>query len=148
VFLNIEGREPQGIIPRDAVPTVRDELAEHLRAIPDDQGRALNTTVYIPHETYHEVNRIAPDLMVYFGDLHWRVVGSVGYGRHYTLENDTGPDDANHAVEGMYLIVDPKQSGVGRSDTYQLMDVASTALHLMGLHVPQDLRGRVMSYRG
>ena len=148
IFLNIEGREPQGIIPKNAVKSIREELTLRLQNIPDDQGNPLNTTVYAPRSIYQQVNRVAPDLMVYFGDLHWRVVGGVGYGQHYTLENDTGPDDANHAMEGMYILVDLKQSGLGQSYTYQLMDVASTALHMMGLGVPKELQGRVMIIRG
>ena len=144
IFLNIEGREPQGIIPKNAVNSIREELTIRLQNIPDDKGDPLNTTVYAPRSIYQQVNRIAPDLMVYFGDLHWRVVGSVGHGQHYILENDTGSDDANHAMEGMYILVDPKQSGAGQSYTYQLMDIASTALHLMGLDVPKTLQGRVM----
>lgn len=148
IFLNIEGREPQGIIPKNAIQSIREELTQRLSAIPDDKGNPLNTTVYNPRAIYHQVNRISPDLMVYFGDLHWRVVGGIGYGQHYTLENDIGPDEANHAMEGMYILVDPKQSGVGQSYTYQLMDVASTALHMMGLPIPKDLQGRVMLYRG
>ena len=145
--MNIEGREPQGIIPQSAVASIREELSGRLRQISDNKGNSLNTTVYIPRAIYQQVNRIAPDLLVYFGDLHWRAVGSVGYGRHYTLENDTGPDDANHATEGMYLITDLKQSGIGQSYTYQLMDIASTALYMMGLDVPKDLQGRIMTDR-
>lgn len=148
IFLNIEGREPQGIIPKNAVQSIREELTQRLQNIPDDKGKPLDTIVYTPRSIYQQVNRVAPDLMVYFGDLHWRVVGSLGYGQHYTLENDTGPDDANHAMEGMYILVDPKQSGVGQSYTYQLMDVASTALHMMGIDIPKALQGRVMLYRG
>ena len=144
IFLNIEGREPQGIIPHNAVKSIRDELKLRLLDIPDDKGNPLNTTVYFPRAIYQQVNGIAPDLMVYFGELHWRVVGSVGYGQHYTLENDTGPDDANHAMEGIYIVLDPHRSGEGQSYTYQLMDIASTALHTMGMDVPKDLQGRVM----
>ena len=42
--------------------------------------------------------RRPPDLFVYFGDLRWRSVGTVGTGQIHTFENDTGPDDANHAA--------------------------------------------------
>ncbi len=145
IFLNVQGREPNGVIPAEALPSVRQELADRLRSIPDHQGKPLNTKVYCPHEVYQQVSRIAPDLMVYFGDLHWRVLGSVGHGKCHALQNDTGPDDANHAMEGVYILVDPKQSGSGQSDACQLMDVASTGLHLMGLDVPQELQGKVMS---
>lgn len=146
IFLNIQGREPQGIIPLEAVPSIREELTIRLQKLTDDKGQTLATTVYSPRAIYQQVNGIAPDLLVYFGNLHWRVVGGIGYGQHYTFENDTGADDANHAMEGMYLINDPKQSGRGQSYTYQLMDVASTILHMMGIDVPKDLQGKVISY--
>ena len=44
-----------------------------------------------------QVRGVAPDLLVYFDNLGWRSVGSFGHGDVYTFENDTGPDDANHA---------------------------------------------------
>src|SRR5439155_23923394 len=55
---------------------------------------------------------VPPDLIVYFGDLNWRSVGSVGHGTVWTHENDTGPDDANHAQLGMAIFAD-----VGRRTT-------------------------------
>ncbi len=50
------------------------------------------------------MNGVAPDLIVVFGDLLWRSVATIGgdEGVH-TLENDTGPDDANHAQDGMIV---------------------------------------------
>ena len=54
------------------------------------------------------MNGVAPDLIVHFGDLLWRAVGTVGgdEGIH-TFENDTGPDDANHAQTGSSSLVAP-----------------------------------------
>ena len=144
IFMNVVGREPQGIIPIEDYETVRDDLAQQIRAIPDDKGQALDTTVFKPQEIYESVNRIAPDLMVYFGDLHWRCAGTVGYGRHYTLENDTGPDDANHAQEGMFIIHNPQKSGQGQVNPYQLMDIAPTVLSLMDIDIPSQMQGRVI----
>ena len=53
-----------------------------------------------PQDVYPEVRGVAPDLIVYFGDLEWRSVGSVGNPSLYTYENDTGPDGANHDRDG------------------------------------------------
>jgi predicted AlkP superfamily phosphohydrolase/phosphomutase len=144
IFLNVEGRETQGIIPREGYETVRDELAEAICTIPDDRGNLLNTKVFKPENIYQQVNNIAPDLMVYFGDLHWRCVGSIGYGQHYTLENDTGPDDANHAEEGMFILHQPQESGRGHVEAHQLMDIAPTVLSLMRLDIPEAMQGRVI----
>ena len=53
---------------------------------------------------------VAPDLIVYFGGLYWRSVGTVGGGKLHTFENDTGPDGANHAEYGIFFF-DPRGAG-------------------------------------
>ncbi|NDJ59649.1 MAG: phosphodiesterase, partial [Chloroflexi bacterium] len=132
VFLNVKGREPQGVVPPEIYDVVRDQLAAAIAEIrgPDDQ--VLQTRVFKPGEIYQTVNNIPPDLMVYFGDLHWRAVGSLGHGKHYTFENDTGPDAANHAINGMFILHDPQRPGAGRVEGHQLMDIAPTILQRMG----------------
>ena len=56
--------------------------------------------MFRPEELWREQRGIPPDLIVYFGDLGWRSNGSLGHGRHWTYDNDTGPDDANHDRDG------------------------------------------------
>ena len=85
-----------------------------------------------------------PDLFVYFGDLRWRSVGTVGTGAIHTFENDTGPDDANHAQDGMIIVTGPGISPHGPVAGMQLMDVTPTILQLFGLEVPADLQGKVL----
>ncbi len=144
-FFNVLGREPAGIVPPNALNSLREELGEGLQSIADDRGNILPATIYEPSAIYQQVNGIAPDLIAYFGDLHWRVTGSLGNGKVIVHENDTGPDDANHAMEGFYILVDPLRSGAGKSSTCQIMDVASTALRLMNLDVPKVLQGKLMT---
>jgi predicted AlkP superfamily phosphohydrolase/phosphomutase len=69
-------------------------------------------------------------------------VGALGLNRIHTFENDTGPDDANHAQEGLYIYYAPGRQGQGRDRKRHLMDVAPTILALMGLPVPADMQGR------
>jgi len=142
IFLNVRGREPAGAVEPDDYERIRDELAERLTQIPDDRGRPLPTRVYKPEEVYPQVNGVPPDLIVYFGDLLWRAVGTVGGddGVH-TFENDTGPDDANHAQDGL-LVVSGPGIAPGRRDGMHLLDVAPTVLDLLGLDVPGGMRGR------
>lgn len=141
MFFNVQGREPQGVIAPEDLPVVRAELIAQLKAIPDHEGRPLHHTIHIAEQIYQQVNGIAPDLIVYFGDLHWRAIGSLGYGRHWTFENDTGPDDANHAVEGMFIWHDPRMKGQGQIANRQLMDIAPTLLHQLGVKIPADMQG-------
>ncbi|MBC8098562.1 MAG: alkaline phosphatase family protein [Armatimonadetes bacterium] len=142
VWLNVAGREPQGIVPNAAYQATCDELSAALCAIPAPDGTALMTRAFQPKAIYQQVNGVAPDLLVYFGDLHWRSVGGLGYGAYHTLENDTGPDDANHAPEGMFIVYDPHQRGGGSSAPHQLMDIAPTVLSRLGVPIPDAMQGQ------
>lgn len=142
VFLNVEGREPQGKIKRQDYEKVRDELIARFKAITDPDGNDIGTEVFKPQDIYQKVRNVAPDLLVYWGNLDWRSVGSFGHGGIYTFENDTGPDDANHASNGMFILYDPSQPNAGREiKGRQLMDVSPTILELMGVKPPADMQG-------
>ena len=108
IFLNVQGREPEGTVPAADYERVRDDLARRIAAIPDENGEAARHPRARPDEIYPEVNGVAPDLIVHFGDLFWRSVGTVGgeEGIH-SFENDTGPDDANHAQDGLFVLAAP-----------------------------------------
>lgn len=142
LFLNVKGREPEGVIEPADYDWVRDELIARIAAIPDPEGRPLGSVAYKPEEIYRQVNNIPPDLIVYLGNLSWRSVGSLGLNRIHTFENDTGPDDANHAQEGLYIYYDPKRQGQGRGPKQHLMDIAPTILELMDVPVPLNMQGQ------
>ncbi len=142
LFINVEGREPDGQVKNTDYETFRNELIEKIEAIEDHEGNRMGNKCYMPEKIYDKVNRIAPDLVVIFGDLRWRSVGTVGSDSIYTFENDTGPDDANHAQEGMYLYAHPSLPARGRVDDATLYDVAPTIMRQFDLAVPDDMKGR------
>ena len=88
------------------------------------------------------MNGVAPDLIAIFGDLLWRSVATIGgdEGVH-TLENDTGPDDANHAQDGIFIAAGAGVEARGQTDLH-LLDIAPTVLELLGLAIPEAMRGR------
>jgi predicted AlkP superfamily phosphohydrolase/phosphomutase len=141
IFLNVKGREPEGVIePADYEP-LRDELIAKLEALGDEQGRSIGTRVFRPEDLYKTVNGVAPDLIAYFGNLGWRSIGSVGDGRVQVRENDTGPDDANHAKFGIAVFAGPGMPTTVPPDA-RLFDIAPTVLTALGLPVPADMQGR------
>ncbi len=144
VFLNVVGREPQGVIPSQNYEKIRDELSQALREIKDEKGKNIGTKVFKPEEIYRTVKGIAPDLIVYFGNLDWRSIGTVGVSQIYTHENDTGPDDANHAEEGIFIYFDPqnKLSGGQMVENLSLYDIAPTILTEFNIPVPSDMQGK------
>ncbi len=144
VFLNVQGREPEGMIPLAHYEQERAALAAHLQALAGPDGQPLGTRVFVPQQIYRRVRGIAPDLLVYFGDMAWRAVGTVGTGALYTNENDTGPDDANHAQHGLFIWYDPQQPGNGQHLIgMHLYDILPTLLQRCGLPIPAGLRGKV-----
>jgi predicted AlkP superfamily phosphohydrolase/phosphomutase len=144
LFLNVEGREPRGTVPRRDFETVREQIASRIERLPDPEGRPLGNRVLRPGELYPEVRGAAPDLIVYFGDLRWRAVGSLGLGHGlYTSENDTGPDDANHSEQGV-LVLAGEGLPHGRQDGLSIYDVAPTLQALLGLPAAPGPRGRVL----
>jgi len=141
VFLNVKGREPEGVVEPAEYEEVRDDLARRIAAIPDDAGNAIPTAVYKPEDLYEEPHGVPPDLIVVFGDLLWRSVGTIGGDEGVqTLENDTGPDDANHAQEGLYVVAGPGIDARGRADAH-LLDIAPTVLDVLGLEREPGMRG-------
>ena len=140
IFMNVEGREPSGVIPRDRYEAERDELKARLEAIEDESGKCINTKVFKAEEVYRTVNNIPPDLIVYLGNLDWRSAGSVGVGSVYLYENDTGPDDANHAEEGIFIWRVPG-ADPGGPKTYSIYDIAPSVLKYFNIDIPDEMIG-------
>jgi len=141
--LNVEGREPEGIVAAAEYESVRNELIDRLEALPGPDG-PIGTRVHRPEDLWRERRRIPPDLVVYFGNLAWRSNGSVGHGRYYTFENDTGPDDANHASQGVFVAAGPGVAA-GRVEDLSLTDVAPTILKCFEIPAPDGMRGRAVT---
>jgi predicted AlkP superfamily phosphohydrolase/phosphomutase len=135
VFLNVEGREPEGIVPARRVEAERDALAALLR------GVVPGTRVVAPSDEYRETRGAPPDLMAFFGDLRYRSVGSVGLGTVMTETNDTGPDGANHDWNGIFVMAGGGAPARGRVEGIQIYDVARTVLGRMGVSAPPGLLG-------
>jgi predicted AlkP superfamily phosphohydrolase/phosphomutase len=142
VFFNVEDREPRGIIPASQYESFRDEMKQRFEALLDDKGRPLNSLVFKPQDIYKHVRNVAPDLIVHFGRLYWRSIGSVGHGRLHLEENDTGPDACNHAQFGMFVLSAPNSPLHGEFHGAKLLDLAPTLMDLAGYKIPTAMQGR------
>ena len=142
LFLNVKGREPKGIVEPSQYEETRGELAAKLEAMPGPDGLPLGNRVYKPEQVYTQVAGVAPDLIVYFGDLEWRSVGQVGTGEVFTYENDTGPDGANHDRTGVLVMAGAPGQPMGPQEPRRLIDVGPSILSLYGLSPSEDAEGR------
>jgi predicted AlkP superfamily phosphohydrolase/phosphomutase len=143
IFFNVRGREPAGVIEPSQYERERAALRERLMTIRDPAGRVMETKVYAPETLYSVRAGDPPDLMVYFDDLAWRSAGTVGHPGLYLSENDTGPDDAVHDYDGLFILHNPRRSAGGYVPL-EILDVAPTLLHLMGQPIPVEMQGKPM----
>ncbi len=143
VFFNVQGREPTGVIPPSDYESFRDEMKAKFESTTGPAGAPLGTLAFKPNEIYREVRNVAPDLIVHFGALDWRSVGGVGYnGRIHVRENDTGPDDCNHAQFGTFVLAAPNVPALGELSGVRLLDIAPSLLEAAGHEIPESFQGR------
>ena len=142
VYLNIKGREPQGALARENAAEFAARLAVELEAARGPEGAPLGNRVHLPKDLYPTARGLPPDLMLYAGNLSLRAAATVGWGRVWLKDNDTGPDGANHASYGVYAAAvkeAPLREGVRSGQ--DILDIAPTALDWLGLERPRGLRG-------
>jgi len=143
IFINVKGREKNGVVdPRD-YESVRERLKKEVESIKGPKGEKWDTKAYKPEELYPVCNGDPPDLIVYLDDLYWRSAGTIGHDTLYLPENDTGPDDAVHDYDGIFILYDPRKRMSGMVNI-TIYDVAPTVLKLMGLRVPGSMEGRTL----
>lgn len=142
VFFNVQGREPNGVIPGNEYEAFQDEVQAKFEALTDDKGQPLKSLVFKPKDIYEHVRNVAPDLIVHFGGLYWRSIGTVGHNAIHVQENDTGPDGCNHAQYGMFILAAPNCPLSGEYQGARLLDIAPTLLDLAGYEIPESMQGR------
>jgi predicted AlkP superfamily phosphohydrolase/phosphomutase len=144
LFLNVKGRESKGKIPMTEFDKMRDELKTKLLSITGPIGEELENKVFYPEDLYGECIGSKPDMMVYFDNLFWRSAGTLGHNALYLSENDTGPDDSVHWMDGVFLIYNKRKENKNiRLNRLSIYDVAPTILEMMNVDVPSDMEGKV-----
>ncbi|MBX3270173.1 MAG: alkaline phosphatase family protein [Sandaracinaceae bacterium] len=133
VFLNLRGREPEGIVTdREAALA---ELALALEADP-----ALRARAHRPEALYRQANGAPPDLLVFFGELDYRSSGLVG-GDVLAADDGRGPDGCNHDWDGIVVAAGPAIASRGELAPRSIHDVGPTILGALGLATPPDWLG-------
>jgi predicted AlkP superfamily phosphohydrolase/phosphomutase len=146
IFLNVKGRQPQGCVAPEDVRPLLDDLKAGLKTIPHPEtGEPLVEHVYERDELYHGPHaHLAPDLTVVLTDWRYRTIGLHDFTTHKVISPAFGPT-GDHRMDGILVASGPAFRTGATPRNAELLDIAPTVLHLLGVPVPGEMDGRVLA---
>ena len=146
IFVNQKGRQPQGCVDPEDVRPLLDDLKAGLLAIPHPEtGEPLVERVYERDELYAGPHaHLAPDLTVVLRDWRYRTIGLHDFTTNKLISPAFGPT-GDHRMEGIFIASGPPFRAGATPEGATLLDIAPTVLHLLGVPVPGDMDGRVLT---
>lgn len=148
LYLNVQGRQPTGIVPPGEYESLRNEIRERLLAVrvKDRSGKeiALFPQVSKPEELYHcdrQGREWMPDLLIMPAEglaVVRKIRGNspVNWSPLHKMEG-------THRVEGIFAAGGPHVRRTGEIKR-NIIDVPPTVLAMLGVNVPEDMEGNVM----
>ncbi|MBI3824886.1 MAG: alkaline phosphatase family protein [Candidatus Rokubacteria bacterium] len=145
IRLNVRGREPHGVVDPAEYPALRDRLVERLRALVDPARGPVDADVFTKEATYHgEYLDAMPDIAFIPFKTPYLAVNSVTFVTRGVFIDDIGVTGF-HQMDGILIAKGPSIRKGATVETATLMDIAPTILHVLGLPVPDDMDGRVVT---
>ena len=147
VYLNVAGVRPQGIVqPGREVQELRDRIRREALALRDPRTHEpLVERVYSREEIYSgPYTERTPDLIVQPRGWEYMAFGHADFGSNKLVEPIIGLS-GHHRPDGVLIIAGPGVQAGTSLDGANILDLAPTLLHAMGVAVPSELDGRVLS---
>jgi len=151
IYINLKGRQPQGIVePGAPYEALRDELIEKISALREPEtGEPIVDKVWRREELYSgEFLEKMPDLLVHWHDYKYSFIPDFDEGPLVAsiLESKNLQWDRSgyHRPNGIFFA---HGDDIRRNTQVEgvVMDVTATILYEMGLPVPADMDGRVIT---
>lgn len=152
MYINLQGREEEGIVPPTEYDLLRERLREVLLDLTDAAtGRRVIREVHRREDLYHgPYLQKAADLFIEwdYKVVQETLVYRVGE-KTIVIEGPSGPDHykwpGNHSPMGILVAYGPHiKQGASIADA-SIYDVAPTILHLQDHPVPRDMDGKVLT---
>jgi predicted AlkP superfamily phosphohydrolase/phosphomutase len=146
IYVNLKGREPQGIVePGAEYEAVRDEIERQAYGFRDERtGRLLIGQVLRREEVFSGpyLDR-APDLILRPKEPSDIFFGLADFGHRKTVAQ-VYRYSGMHRDDGLLIVKGPGVRPGGKIEGAAIQDMAPTILHTMGLSVPADMDGQVL----
>jgi len=147
IYLNLKGRQPEGIVEPEDYDRVRNDIIEKLAGLIDPwTGEPISPSIFKKEEVYHgEHADSAPDISLLMGPYTCHAA----YGESEWI-GLSGPREmmlsGTHRLKGIFVACGPDVRKDGRKlPNLKIYDIAPTVLHMFGLPVDSDMDGRVLA---
>jgi predicted AlkP superfamily phosphohydrolase/phosphomutase len=139
VFLNVKGREPQGIVSPQEYEGVRQYIREQLKHV-DFPWTPKSICVWNREDIYEGdyIDKMA-DLIIEIDEFRCHTVSSLGNDSLFRRRRG-----GVHHPEGILMAKGPGISVNVQVTGARIEDIAPTALFLLGVPVPADMTGHVL----
>jgi predicted AlkP superfamily phosphohydrolase/phosphomutase len=150
LFLNIKGRESQGIVEEGAeADGLREEIAEQLGQLRDNEREAAAVNnVYISKKTYRgPYTENAPDLVVGYCPGYrasWET--AVGQVTDSVFHPNLKAWSGDHCIDPEFVPGVIFSNRRLQSEKPSLMDIGPTVLNMFGVDVPRYMDGKVLHF--
>ena len=144
IYINVKGREPQGIVnPGREYDEVREEIAALARELTDPQtGKKLVGRVLYKEEVYSgPYLDQAPDLILVPRHETDKFFGLADFGSNQLVQQ-MYRYSGMHRDHGLLMMMGPHVKKGTELDGASIVDLAPTILYIMGVPIPQDMDGR------
>jgi predicted AlkP superfamily phosphohydrolase/phosphomutase len=132
IYINLSGREPDGIVKPEEYEQVRSEIIDGLKEI--------SVNAYRREEIFcGEYLEQAPDIIIETDDYVNSISARVFYGKEFRK----GFGGAHRRHNGIFIVRGPDIKENSKMNA-KLLDIAPTILHIFGIPIPKDMDGRVL----
>ena len=145
IRINLEGREPLGIVKTEEYAKLQDEIIKGLLEIRDEEGNNLITRAYKAQEVYRGENALnASDIYLEPRDGY---SFNQGFAEKLTMPSSQHGQarSGDHRQFGVFMLQGPKIKEGALPNNPSLYDVTPTLLYLMDIPLSKDFDGRVLS---
>ncbi len=145
VFINLKGREKQGIVDKEEHESLIEELETKLKQIKGDDGKSLDTKIFKKEDYSGKFDSTAPDMIIYFDNLYYGCNTSlIGNPTFWSPQTAMGGDDVTHSRKGIFITNKLHKGDIGE---IQIIDVAPTILKELNVKIPKDMKGKNIQRR-
>ncbi len=151
IFINLRGRDPNGIVEQEQYDSVREEIIKKFSALTNpSNGKPVVSKIYKREELYDgPYVEFAPDLLIEFEDNAYmpsendKNKDSIFVERW--RENMNWPTSGSHRTDGVLLATGPDIAKNKEIINTRIIDMTPTWLYLLNQNVPDDMEGKVIT---